>query len=434
MTRRTVVLVAAAVVLLLGALVSSLPARASHAGAVDPSQIDPTSLRLPESALPTPTAVCLFATVDASANITSGHVAAQAAGTTGATVCGEITGYAPSAAATSTSAAHVGFIVIGGQQFGIPVGVSIAGMDTVTHIDHGGVSDNPDADGKTTPADGYKANLRIVHQQDYGPESNGTATNLGRLTGYRTDLQYPVQGTGIGTEYLASIFPSAAMAQAAMADATISPALITIIGQPLPQPCTAGDQCKAFSGPNPGTTNNAVYAVFTRGPVMIETASQVPAAQFTQLEPAMQQTLYSLLGAADQVVQAALNGSPPPPPGSATSTPTATATTAPTATATATEIPLTVSVKVAHSTIAAGKKQTITVTTAPDADVKIVAKFPNGSKKTFTSTADASGTAKWSFTQPSGRTKGSNHTVQVTVTVTRGSEPSQSASKKYKIK
>jgi hypothetical protein len=432
MTRRSLALVAAMAALLAGAFVSSLPARASHARALDPAQIDPNALRLQASQLPQPTDVCLF---EPGGSISGAHVAPQQASNPGAIACGQITGYAPAVAATSTTPAQNGFIDIAGQHFVIPVGATIDGLGTVTHVDHAGVSDNSDADGYTTPADGYKAQLRIVHQNDYGPEQG--KSNLGRMTGYRMDLQYPVQGTGIGTEYLASIFPSAAMAKVAMDDATVSPALITIIGAPLPQACTAGDQCKAFSGPNPGTTNKAVFAVFTRGPIMIETASQVPQAQFDQLLPTMETTLFSLLNAADQTAQAAMIPGPPTnTPGGATSTPTATPTPRPTATPvpTATPIPLTVSVTVGHGTVAAGKKQSIDVSTAPSADVTIVAKFPDGTKKTKTGTADATGSFSWSFKQPSGKTKGTNHTVKVKVTVTRGSEPSQSASKQYKIK
>jgi hypothetical protein len=71
--------------------------------------------------------------------------------------------------------------------------------------------------------------------------------------------------------------------------------------------------------------------------------------------------------------------------------------------------------------------------TAPNVSVTIVVKFPNGSKKTKTGTADSKGSFTWSFKQPPGKTKGKNHSAKVTVTVKRGSEPSKSASKQYKI-
>jgi Kelch motif len=95
--------------------------------------------------------------------------------------------------------------------------------------------------------------------------------------------------------------------------------------------------------------------------------------------------------------------------------------------------PLTVSVKLRHGSIKAGQKQTVTVVTAPNVQVTIVVRFPDGSKKTKTGTADSNGNFTWSFKQPPGKTKGTNHSAKVTVTVTRVNEPSKSASKRYKI-
>jgi hypothetical protein len=189
-------------------------------------------------------------------------------------------------------------------------------------INHSAVSDNHDADGDTTPPDGFKAQLRIAHQNLYEV--------LGRITGYRMDFDYTVQGASVGTEYLASIFHSADEAKKAMNDAIGPGTLVTIIGTPLPTQCTAGDACSAYSGPNPGTPNKVVFAIFTEGPILVETASQVPAAQFDALEPAMATALFALLQAADTQAKAALNGSAPPstsPP--ATIAPTTASTVAP---------------------------------------------------------------------------------------------------------
>lgn len=190
-------------------------------------------------------------------------------------------------------------------------------------LDHSAVSDNADAYGVTTPADGFKSQLTLIHQKSYA--------QLGRITGYRMDFSYQISGVPAGTEYLASIYPSADLAQAAMNDATGPGSLITIIGTPLPA-CTVGDACVAYSGPVPGSANTAVLAVFRDGPIVVETATQVPGAQFTGLASTLESALYALLKAADIQVRAALNGTPPPPPTTDTPTPSPTAT--PTATPT----------------------------------------------------------------------------------------------------
>jgi len=207
-----------------------------------------------------------------------------------------------------------------------------------TGIDHSAVSDNPDADAITTPPDNFPSQLRILHQTPYGNETPGQA-GLGRLTGYRMDFHYTISGAAAGTEYLASIFPSVAKAQAAMNDAIGSGSLLTIIGSPLAHQCTVGDMCKAYSGPVPGSTNQAVVAIFTDGPILVETATQVPADRFDALEPSIESILFSLLAAADLQVKAVLNGQGGV---TATATPmlTSTNTPTPTATATATDTPV----------------------------------------------------------------------------------------------
>jgi hypothetical protein len=68
--------------------------------------------------------------------------------------------------------------------------------------------------------------------------------------------------------------------------------------------------------------------------------------------------------------------------------------------------PLTVSDKLTHRSIKAGQKQTVTVVTVPNVRITIVAKFPDGSKKTKTGTADSNGNFTWSFKQSPGKTKG----------------------------
>src|SRR5947209_7678001 len=107
-------------------------------------------------------------------------------------------------------------------------------------------------------------------------------------------------------------------------------------GTPLAHPCTVGDVCRAFSGPNPGQPTKVILAVFIDGPILIETASQVPSAQFDAIEPQIETSVYGLLAAADGQVRTALGEN------THTNTPTATPTETlvpPTATPTATPKP-----------------------------------------------------------------------------------------------
>lgn len=334
MSRRRWAMTAALVALVATALSSSLPASASRPLDVAPSQIDPTALALPVSALPPVVQACLTGQVDGSGNLTGGALSSNLS-TPGALACGIVSNFIP-AAATAAGKITVGAgfdssgTLTGGKSYGINAGVLLGGTAQTDSLDHSAVSTNDDANGTTTPADGYKAQLRIIHQTGYD--------TLGRLTGYRMDFHYFLQANLVGTEFLASIFPDSAHAQAAMDDATKPPALITIIGQPLTNSCSVGDACLAFSGPNPGTTNKAVLAIFRHGPILIETATQVPSATFAALEPTLETTLYGLLAAADARIKLALN---PPPPGQPTDTPvpTNTPTAVPTDTPTATSTP-----------------------------------------------------------------------------------------------
>lgn len=200
---------------------------------------------------------------------------------------------------------------------------------------HSAVSDNPDADAKTTPADGHPSLITALHLTQYGNDDPSRG-NLGRLTGFRLDFTYVVSGATAGTEYLASIFPSAAQAQSALDDATGSHSLIALIGKPLPQTCTVGDVCKGFYGSNPVLAGQeAVGLFYVDGPILVETVSSAPSAGFDSLEPALQSVLNSFLLASDTRVKSALGEGKP------ADTPTATATGTPVPTATSVPTPQT---------------------------------------------------------------------------------------------
>jgi hypothetical protein len=195
-------------------------------------------------------------------------------------------------------------------------------------IFHSAVSDNPDADAATVPSDGHRALTTVLHLTQYGNEDASRA-NLGRLTGYRMDFTYTVSGAAVGTEYLASIFPSAAAAQAALNDATGSASLISLIGQPLPQTCSVGEDCKGFYAPNPLLSGQeAVVEVYVSGTILVETVTSAPSAGFDALEPNLQTTLNAFLLTTYSRVESALTG------GQSTDTPTPVATSTPVPTAT----------------------------------------------------------------------------------------------------
>lgn len=208
----------------------------------------------------------------------------------------------------------------------IPMSVLPAGAT----VYHDSVSDNADADAKTTPLDGHQSLVTALHLTQYGNE-DPSRPNLGRLTGYRMDFTYSLSSAIIGTEYLASIFPSAALAQAALVDATGPLSVISLLGKPLPQTCGVGDICNGFYAPNPLLVGQeAVVALYRDGPILVETVTSAPAAGFDALEPALQATLNGLLLATDIRVKAMLVAA------EATDTATPTATPLPTATATPT--------------------------------------------------------------------------------------------------
>jgi hypothetical protein len=325
MTRRTLVLVVAVLALLGGGALSSLPARASHPRDVSPQDVDPHLFELPANALPPPASACLIGTTNASGQLTAAQVVIASTSAQSHIVCGVISEY------TAATASAAGTVTVGPQTFGIAPGVSVSGIDQFTVIDHRGVSNNQDADGTVTPPDGFTAQLRIVHSANY--------EDLGRLdNGWREDMHYYLGGVQTGTEYLVSVFPDAAHAQAAMDDATAKPFnILSIIAQPLTgaDACTAGAVCKAYAGVRPGSNpaQEAIFTIFVRGPVLVETASVVLADKFPSVKAEVEASLYAMLISADNHIQNALNPQPPTP----TDTPTATAT--PTGQATNTPTP-----------------------------------------------------------------------------------------------
>lgn len=147
-----------------------------------------------------------------------------------------------------------------------------------------------------------------------------------RITGYRMDFHYTVQGISIPQAgFLTSIFPTAADAQAALANATDKYSIIALLGNPLPDPCPV-DGCKGFYGPNPqDATQTGLVAIYTVGPILVEAATEVPATTFAQVKPVMEARVYAVASAEDVRVKAALSSGPSP------TAAAATATTAPTA-------------------------------------------------------------------------------------------------------
>jgi hypothetical protein len=190
-----------------------------------------------------------------------------------------------------------------------------------TVIDLSKVSDNADADSSTTH--------NLLHHQFY--------ETWHRITGYRMDYHYTVQGVVIEAGYLASIFPTPADARAALDDATGPGSVIQFLGTPLPDPCTAGDLCRGYSGPNPQDgTKTGLVADFVRGPILVEAATQVPNDAFAQLKTVMEAQAYGVVNTMDVQVKAALTGGPS---NGATDTPTPTATVTPLPTDTPTPKP-----------------------------------------------------------------------------------------------
>jgi hypothetical protein len=110
----------------------------------------------------------------------------------------------------------------------------------------------------------------------------------------------------------------------------------------------------------------------------------------------------------------------PPPPINPTAVPTATATA--TATATSTPIPLTLNVRLAHKTLAPGKKQKVIVTALAGAHTHYTVTYPNKRHKTHSGTIGSSGRTSWSYTQPKNYTTAKSRTASVRVNVTLGDQ------------
>lgn len=112
---------------------------------------------------------------------------------------------------------------------------------------------------------------------------------------------------------------------------------------------------------------------------------------------------------------------PIPNPPTPTAAPSATATNTPAPPPTNTPVPLSARVSVAHRSVKAGQRQTITVQTEPSASIAITIAFPSGRKLRHSGLAGASGRFAWHFKEPKGAARGRTHTVKVTVKVTDAS-------------
>jgi hypothetical protein len=108
----------------------------------------------------------------------------------------------------------------------------LSDLPSGTSLEDSGISNNHDADGTTALHGGITAQMAITYQPSYEA--------LGRINEYRMDFTYVLQGVGVGTEYLASIF-TASLAAAAMPDAQ-GGVVITFVTRPLGS-CSVGNGC-----------------------------------------------------------------------------------------------------------------------------------------------------------------------------------------------
>jgi hypothetical protein len=83
-------------------------------------------------------------------------------------------------------------------------------------------------------------------------------------------------------------------------------------------------------------------------------------------------------------------------------------------------VPLSISVHLAHSTVAPGKKQKVSVSTLAGAAVSLTVTFPNKYKRSHDATANSAGTASWSFVQPGNRITHTSRSAKVAVQVSSG--------------
>jgi hypothetical protein len=99
--------------------------------------------------------------------------------------------------------------------------------------------------------------------------------------------------------------------------------------------------------------------------------------------------------------------------------------------------PLPLTVSLARTTVKAGQKQKVTVKSlagnAFNPRVDIAVSFPNKSKKKTRLGGNPKGVYRWSYKQPAGTTKGSNHTARVSVTVTDSGGETRRVTATYKI-
>lgn len=105
-----------------------------------------------------------------------------------------------------------------------------------------------------------------------------------------------------------------------------------------------------------------------------------------------------------------------------TSTPTKTPTPGPTSTATATATPAPPAVTIVSlkATVKPGQKQVVSLSAAPNTEVRIRVTYPNGDHQSGKVTTSAQGTATYSYKQAASKIKHNDRTATVTATVGTG--------------
>jgi hypothetical protein len=90
--------------------------------------------------------------------------------------------------------------------------------------------------------------------------------------------------------------------------------------------------------------------------------------------------------------------------------------------------------RLAHSTVKAGQRQTVKVSTVPlHAAVEADVRFPRGKQLTITGASDSSGAFTWSFRQPANAATPKSCIVTVSVAVKSGAQIPVTKVKKYAI-
>jgi hypothetical protein len=250
--------------------------------------------------------------------------------------------------------------------------------------------------------------------------------------------------------YLGTYYQDALSAANAYSDVLSNPALSN------PMPCSYGTRCVTYAVNltfSNGVTYDGLARIVQQGNAVAEIrvdtpdvlSGQISTGTFTANLDGVSQAFVQTVGGAPvtaptdtPTVPAATSTSTPIPqtatPTSTRIPPTATPTSTPTATPTSTPIPLSLAVKLGHKVVAAGAKQSISVTTLPGANVSVVVTFPDGAKKRHSGTADENGAYTWSFKQPAGHDTASKHTAKVVVTVSHGTDTPLKTTKSYTIK